>query len=582
MAEKTDRDETARDSGFQNPDERTAQNVDLTTSIPPPGAGNIFNESRGNFGIEQQEKFDDDNKDQNEEIKMEEFETPKSNKGKIEFAELNHELLMSLIDAMKEMKTQVQSMANEIARNNQATSDLRSEFTEKFKTLQATIASDVHKIYDPMKRHVTGLTRIVQENESKSAVIEVSVAQIQLDVSAIKKRVENLESKDKIHSPNTESTRIVPKPSKVVSDDESENEEEKYEPEEKTERIRTMLPMDMHPNKIKIKPPTYDGSERKRPMKFIKEFRRYCEVTNPTITEMKYLLGQCLEKAAKEWWVLIEDRVEDFEEVEKKFVERFWSTDVQRKVRKDLEFGHYSDKDNKTSKVEYTINIFGAAKDLIPPPSDEDIIASLSQHYTDEIQATIISRGFKTLEQLIEFLGKIDRHGPINSKKEKEASPNQNQNKNEQRPFRMPQNNNWNNQGGFQNNFNRGNPNWNQNNRPNGGYNNNNGWNNRQNRNFQQNYNQRPNNGNYQQNYNQRSNNGYPQQNRNNGNNNQQNGYNRQNQNPNWRPQQNNGGYRPPNNPNDHRQTNERQRPEIQAIEVHQEPQPSTSRAGNE
>ncbi|XP_043287513.1 putative mediator of RNA polymerase II transcription subunit 26 [Venturia canescens] len=554
MAEKTDRNETARDSCSQNPDERTAQNVDLTTSVPPPGAGNIFNESLGNFGFEQQERFNDDNKDQNGEIKMEEFETPKSNKGKIEFAELNHELLMSLIDAMKEMKVQVQSMANEIARNNQATSDLRAEFTEKFKTLQATIASDVHKIYDPIKRHVTGLTKIVQENESKSAVIEVSVAQIQLDVSAIKKRVDQLESKDKIQSPNTESTRIVPKPSKVVSDDESENEEEKYEPEERTERIRTMLPMDMHPNKIKIKPPTYDGSERKRPMKFIKEFRRYCEMTNPTITEMKYLLGQCLEKAAKE----------------------------SGKVRKDLEFGHYSDKNNKTSKVEYKINIFGAAKYLISPPSDKDIIASLSQHYTDEIQATIISRGFKTLEQLIEFLGKIDRHGPINSKKEKEASQtNQNQNKNEERPFRMPQNN-WNNQGGFQNNFNRGNPNWNQNNRPNGGYNNNNGWNNQQNRNYQQNYNQRPNNNNYQQNYNQRQNNGYPQQNRNNGNNNQQNGYNRQNQIPNWRPQQDNGGYRPPNNPNDHRQNNGRQRPEIQAIEVHQEPQPSTSRAGNE
>ncbi|XP_043276063.1 uncharacterized protein [Venturia canescens] len=268
MAEKTERDETARDSGFHNPEDNGAgvQNVDLTTSIPPPGAGDIFNESR---------------------------------------------------DAMKKMKAQVQSMANEIARNNQANIDLRSEFTEKFKTMQATIASEVHQIYEPVKRHVTGLTKIVQDNESKSAVVEVSVAQMQLDVNAIKKRVENLEHKDKIESPNTESTRIVQKPNKEVSDDESEEEPE----EERRERIRTMLPLDMHPNKIKIKPPTYDGSEKKRPMKFIKEFRRYCEVTNPTITEMKYLLGQCLEKAAKEWWVLIEDRVEDFDEVEKKFVE---------------------------------------------------------------------------------------------------------------------------------------------------------------------------------------------------------------------------------------------------------------------
>ncbi|XP_043271228.1 nuclear transcription factor Y subunit gamma-like [Venturia canescens] len=406
--------------------------------------------------------------------------------------------------------------------------------------------------------------------------MEVNIAQIQLDVNAIKKKVENLENTDKLRSPNTESTRIHPR----LTDIPEENEDEESDDDEEQQQQRQTFRNEMtSTNKIKIKPPTFDGSSNKRPIKFIKEFRHYCEVTNPTFTEMKYLLSQSLEKAAKEWWELVEDQVNSFEDVEKRFTNRFWSHDVQRRVRKDLEFGKYPEKPGKLTKVEYATRTFGAARDLIPPPSDPDIVASLSQHFTEEIRATIISRGFETLEQLIEFLEKLDQSGPVNTGTEEGKPQNQKPNsndKNEQRPFKMPPPNNWNNNG-YQNNNNRGNQNW-QNNRQNwnqnnGGFQNNRGYQNtngynQQNRNFnyQQNYgNQRPNNGNFNRN----------QQNGGQNGNNRPNYSREQNQNQNRGSPQNNGGYRPtPNN-------NNAQQPPIQTIEAQVESQPSTSKAGN-
>ncbi|XP_043271185.1 putative uncharacterized protein DDB_G0272516 [Venturia canescens] len=581
MAENKEQiDSATGDSGFQNPEHEIQLN-DFTTTLPPPGAGDIFNESRANFGEDFENKIDE-----NKEERLEEFGTPKSDRVKINTVEVNNQLLINLIESIQEMKSQMQCMANEAAKNNQAYHELKTECSSRLTVMEAKIASDVHKMYDPIKRHVTGLTRIVQENEAKSAVVEVNVAQIQLDVSAIKKRVENLENTDKLHSPNTESTRIHPRLKEIPEEQEEDEDSEDDEEQQQRPTFRNEM---TSTNKIKIKPPTFDGSSNKRPIKFIKEFRHYCEVTNPTFTEMKYLLSQSLEKAAKEWWELVEDQVNSFEDIEKRFTNRFWSHDVQRRVRKDLEFGKYPEKPGKLTKVEYATRTFGAARDLIPPPSDPDIVASLSQHFTEEIRATIISRGFETLEQLIEFLEKLDQSGPVNTGTEEGKPQNQkpNNDKNEQRPFKMPPQNNWNNNG-YQNNnnFNRGNQNW-QNNRQNwnqnnGGFQNNrsnngggyqnNSWNQQQNRGYNPNYNQRPNNSNF---------------NRNQQNGGQNRGNNRpnynppQNQNQNWGspnqnrgPPQNNGGYRPPAN-------NNTQQPPIQTIEAQIEPLPSTSKAGN-
>ena len=54
------------------------------------------------------------------------------------------------------------------------------------------------------------------------------------------------------------------------------------------------------------------------------------------------------------------------------------------------------------------------AKDLIPPPSENEIVSKLSRHFHDDIRTAIIIRNVKTFENLIELLDAFDQAGPSN------------------------------------------------------------------------------------------------------------------------------------------------------------------------
>ena len=54
------------------------------------------------------------------------------------------------------------------------------------------------------------------------------------------------------------------------------------------------------------------------------------------------------------------------------------------------------------------------AKDLIPPPSENEILLKLSRHCNDDIRMVIIIRNVKTFENLRELLDAFDQAGPSN------------------------------------------------------------------------------------------------------------------------------------------------------------------------
>ena len=55
------------------------------------------------------------------------------------------------------------------------------------------------------------------------------------------------------------------------------------------------------------------------------------------------------------------------------------------------------------------------AKDLIPPPSENEIVSKLSRHFHDDIRTAIIIRNVKTYESFFELLDAFDQAGPSNS-----------------------------------------------------------------------------------------------------------------------------------------------------------------------
>ena len=54
------------------------------------------------------------------------------------------------------------------------------------------------------------------------------------------------------------------------------------------------------------------------------------------------------------------------------------------------------------------------AKDLIPPPSKNEIVSKLSRNFNDDTRTAIIIRNVKTFENLIELLDAFDQAGPSN------------------------------------------------------------------------------------------------------------------------------------------------------------------------
>ena len=83
-------------------------------------------------------------------------------------------------------------------------------------------------------------------------------------------------------------------------------------------------------------------------------------------------------------------------------------------ISSDLKLGRHIPNSN-LSKVEYAIKMINNAKDLIPPPSENEIVSKLSRHFQDDIRTAIIIRNIKTYENFIELLDDFDQAGPSNS-----------------------------------------------------------------------------------------------------------------------------------------------------------------------
>jgi hypothetical protein len=166
--------------------------------------------------------------------------------------------------------------------------------------------------------------------------------------------------------------------------------------------------------RIKHTPPTFNGSTR--PMQFLSELQQYWRATNPNEAEFEYVINACLKESVKDWWYLVRSEVNNFETFKSKFVERYWNENVQYKIKERLEFGYYNPNKGK-SRVNYTINLFSNAKDLIPPPTDKEVILKLSRHFNEDLRTAILARGINNLSVLLELLEAFDQAGQINRNK---------------------------------------------------------------------------------------------------------------------------------------------------------------------
>ena len=84
--------------------------------------------------------------------------------------------------------------------------------------------------------------------------------------------------------------------------------------------------MQENPRSVKLQLPKFRGAENDRPMKFLSALKKYVQATKPDTTNLQCLIAQALKEAAKDWWYLVESKVESVDDFESLFKTRFWNS----------------------------------------------------------------------------------------------------------------------------------------------------------------------------------------------------------------------------------------------------------------
>ena len=105
----------------------------------------------------------------------------------------------------------------------------------------------------------------------------------------------------------------------------------------------------------------------------------------------------CLEGIARECCELVSQNHENITSFRDNLIKKYWNENVCFQISSELQFGRHIPNSN-LSRVEYAIKMIDNAKDLIPPPSENEIVSKLSRHFYDDIRTAIIIRNVKTFE----------------------------------------------------------------------------------------------------------------------------------------------------------------------------------------
>nr|CAH7716433.1 unnamed protein product [Callosobruchus chinensis] len=142
------------------------------------------------------------------------------------------------------------------------------------------------------------------------------------------------------------------------------------------------------------------------PMNFLKKLERLLnEAGVPEGGKLILALG-CLRGSAAEWAEIKEDSFRSFVDFVEAFKNRYWGVDEQRSLFYEIKYGKFE----SGSRADYFLKLARLAKFLSEKINEEDLIAYISQHFSNEpeIRKSIVTQNLDTLEQVEIFLRKLD------------------------------------------------------------------------------------------------------------------------------------------------------------------------------
>ena len=93
--------------------------------------------------------------------------------------------------------------------------------------------------------------------------------------------------------------------------------------------------------KIKIPIRMFRCTDQERPVKFLNDLDRYITFMRIDSIESVQIVSQALDGIAKDWWYIHESDVRGYDQFKSLFKDRFWSSTIQRQMRRKVEFGTF-------------------------------------------------------------------------------------------------------------------------------------------------------------------------------------------------------------------------------------------------
>lgn len=165
-------------------------------------------------------------------------------------------------------------------------------------------------------------------------------------------------------------------------------------------------------------------------MKFLHEMKEYVEAHSAT--DFKVIINNSLKKTASDWWHIVRNGIDTFEEFESKFKASYWSEAIQDKYNNKLLFARYNyNSDSSLTCVQYATHMAAIATDL--GYNEKDTVTKVSKLFSFSIKSAIRGSQNKSLSYLLELLHEADNDIKLRKIKEgKNKSPNQS-NKNDKK-----------------------------------------------------------------------------------------------------------------------------------------------------
>lgn len=140
------------------------------------------------------------------------------------------------------------------------------------------------------------------------------------------------------------------------------------------------------------------------PMVFLRKLKKTFIDAGVPPEKQTSLAINCLKGSAADWASLREHTFKNFNDFENAFGDRFWGVDKQRELYLELNYGKFE----SGKRADYFLHMVNQASFLSTPIPENNLIEKLSKHFSPEIERGIITLGFKTIDEIQNYLYRLD------------------------------------------------------------------------------------------------------------------------------------------------------------------------------